>query len=231
MNVVSKKCADCREIKSAVCFSNNSRSKDRLYSYCKDCASSRYKKWHSENRDDRLEYLKTYREYGVDRSLVACVYCEKAFIPTRINNIHCSYECSRDYKYENSKEEYLDKSAERYYKNRESILERHRKYYEGDKRRFKSYELKRYGITIEDYERLLIDQQFKCAICNVSLDGGKDTHMDHSHDTGFPRGILCRACNWGIGQFKDDPDLLRKAADYIEISWDSIRELVLSLME
>ena len=52
----------------------------------------------------------------------------------------------------------------------------------------------------------------KCDLC-----GAEETmHADHCHATGVIRGFLCRACNVGLGHFKDDPELMRRAAEYIE---------------
>lgn len=69
-----------------------------------------------------------------------------------------------------------------------------------------------YGITLADYNAILESQGGCCAIC------GEDSrlHLDHNHKTDEIRGILCQACNHGLGRFKDDPALLRKAADYLE---------------
>jgi len=55
-------------------------------------------------------------------------------------------------------------------------------------------------------------QQGMCAICQVE----PAAHVDHDHDTGAVRELLCFNCNGGLGQFKDQPDVLRAAADYVE---------------
>lgn len=90
----------------------------------------------------------------------------------------------------------------------------------GTKREQKrAYALKTaYGLTLEGFTLLLQSQGGKCAICGQSPTGKrKDAfHVDHCHKTGIVRGILCPACNHGIGKFKDDPKLLRKAASYLE---------------
>ena len=80
---------------------------------------------------------------------------------------------------------------------------------------------KSFGISIDDYKRMLDAQGGVCALC-----GGTETHsykgevrslsVDHCHATGGVRKLLCHACNHGLGCFKDDPDLMRAAALYIE---------------
>lgn len=75
-----------------------------------------------------------------------------------------------------------------------------------------------YGLTPERYEELLEEQSYACAICRDDTWPGKGNapHVDHCHDTGAVRGLLCGRCNVGLGQFKDDSSRLRAAADYLE---------------
>ena len=80
--------------------------------------------------------------------------------------------------------------------------------------------LKGYGLTPETYMEMFEAQNFTCAIC------GGDTHkgskrapnftVDHNHSTGKTRGILCHACNRGIGLFQDSPQIIQNAIDYLE---------------
>ena len=85
----------------------------------------------------------------------------------------------------------------------------------------KHYNLKRnYGITLEDYNRMFEEQGGKCAICSAEDTGGKHKdaafHVDHCHDTGKVRGLLCNQCNLALGKFKDSKKLLQKALDYLK---------------
>jgi Recombination endonuclease VII len=77
----------------------------------------------------------------------------------------------------------------------------------------RTYHLKRrYGITAEEADAMLDAQSGLCAICRIA----PAAHVDHDHETGAVRALLCFNCNGGLGQFKDDPDVLRLAADYVE---------------
>lgn len=75
-----------------------------------------------------------------------------------------------------------------------------------------------YGLSQERYEALLAAQDGRCAICRTDDWPGKDhrPHVDHCHETGRVRGLLCDFCNRGLGLFGDDPARLRAAADYLE---------------
>ena len=71
-----------------------------------------------------------------------------------------------------------------------------------------------YGITIAEYDSLLEKQHGRCLICDQNP--GYPLHVDHCHETGVLRGLLCRMCNPGLGWFGDSPERLRRAADYLE---------------
>jgi hypothetical protein len=77
----------------------------------------------------------------------------------------------------------------------------------------RTYHLKRrYGITAEEADAMLEAQGGVCAICRAA----PAAHVDHDHETGAVRALLCFQCNGGLGQFRDDPYLLRVAAFYVE---------------
>lgn len=72
-----------------------------------------------------------------------------------------------------------------------------------------------FGITLEQYKALLGGQNGVCAICKTPPTTER-LAVDHCHETNVIRGLLCRHCNVGIGNLKDDPNLLRSAVMYLE---------------
>lgn len=75
----------------------------------------------------------------------------------------------------------------------------------------------KYGITLDSYEEMLEKQDRKCYICgNEANYNGKPLYVDHCHDSGKVRKLLCQHCNSGLGMFRDNPELLIKAADYVK---------------
>ena len=82
------------------------------------------------------------------------------------------------------------------------------------------WNLRRYRMTPEEYEKLLKIQNGVCAIClNVeSIKRKKRLSVDHNHQTGKIRGLLCSKCNNGIGWFKEDLVILNRAVEYLRAS-------------
>ncbi len=84
--------------------------------------------------------------------------------------------------------------------------------------------VKKYGLTAESYRALHERQLGMCAICGAEL--GREVnnmsgrperlHVDHCHKTNVVRGLLCGRCNLCIGRMEDSPELLRRAANYLE---------------
>lgn len=87
------------------------------------------------------------------------------------------------------------------------------------KRRERESNLKRnYGFGEEQYNAMLLAHGGVCCICGKppTKGRGKRLNVDHDHETGRIRGLLCVMCNISLGGFNDNPTLLRKAAEYIE---------------
>lgn len=84
--------------------------------------------------------------------------------------------------------------------------------------------IKKYGITVEQFNEMLEKQENQCKICSIDLSHSRSAIcVDHDHSCcptstacgRCVRGLLCHDCNTGLGRFKDSPELLRKAAEYL----------------
>jgi nitrate/TMAO reductase-like tetraheme cytochrome c subunit len=80
----------------------------------------------------------------------------------------------------------------------------------------------RYKVTPEDYDRMYEEQGGVCRICHKECCTGKRLAVDHCHETGKVRGLLCSNCNRGIGHLQDSVELLLRAADYLRNSQDPL---------
>lgn len=78
--------------------------------------------------------------------------------------------------------------------------------------------VRKYGLTLADYDAMLAKQGGNCAICNApEVDQFKGVfHVDHCHSTGAVRGLLCRGCNHMLGVVGDDPLKLLRAITYLK---------------
>ena len=147
-------------------------------------------------------------------------------------------KAARSY-YEKNKESLKQRSKERYAKKRQAILEKMREEYKEKKQEIlkrnkkwrdensdkvliyhrKKHLFTHYGIGLDDFEKMWDDQKAMCANKNcqkpLSLDACGHA-VDHCHQTGRVRAILCRACNVSLGNMKDNPHKIRGLADYIE---------------
>jgi hypothetical protein len=85
---------------------------------------------------------------------------------------------------------------------------------------------KRYGITMIERDKMIVNQNNKCLICGVDFSSIPQNHIciDHNHITGKVRGILCNKCNSGLGMFRDNPGYILKAVEYIKSSESEIKK-------
>lgn len=108
--------------------------------------------------------------------------------------------------------------------------EKFQEYYNRERQRDLNYERYRdsyykysYGITLEEYDKLMILQNNKCAICLKSetiVDNRtkqvRRLSVDHNHETGKVRGLLCKNCNVGLGLFKENLNIIHNLIKYLE---------------
>ena len=74
----------------------------------------------------------------------------------------------------------------------------------------------RYGLTYEEWEQIRGKENFSCMICGITeAELGKVLDVDHCHETGKARGVLCNSCNVVLGRAKDNPKILQAAVDYL----------------
>lgn len=73
--------------------------------------------------------------------------------------------------------------------------------------------LQRYGLAPDEFDAMLREQGYRCPGCQTYI--LDDAQVDHCHDTGKVRGLLCRNCNTGLGQFRDNPATLARLIVYL----------------
>jgi hypothetical protein len=142
----------------------------------------------------------------------SCERCGKDYRPTRKDQRFCNANCR--------------KAGPEYNRAwRLAHRERHtaqvREWQAQNKLRMFDAHLKRtYGITVADFNRMLAEQGGGCGICGTRVGGSKNQgvrlHVDHDHETGEARGLLCGTCNRGIGQLGDDLERVLAAVRYLQ---------------
>jgi hypothetical protein len=114
--------------------------------------------------------------------------------------IYCSYKYNKEYNINNSK-------------GRNS----YRKiWYHNNPERELAIDLKKYGLTLDQYKSIVHQQKKKCAICDGYNGIGRRLDVDHCHKTKRVRGLLCNRCNKALGLFKDSILILKSAISYLE---------------
>lgn len=194
------KCSKCGIIKNSSEFYKNNTNKRGLNYWCKDCnktkkreqysmSPEKYKTASSKYRDSHPGSNKQYREANKEKE--------------KIRSIRY---------YNNNKEKEKKRHADWRDRNPEWSANHHARHPE----KRKENKLRKYNLTLAEYYELLEKQNGKCVICETSGDS-KNTFpcVDHCHDSGMVRGLLCKYCNASLGLMRDDPQLLENAAEYL----------------
>jgi len=118
--------------------------------------------------------------------LTNCKACNTEFEAVHYASCYCSKKCKHKSQYSRQRDYVLDKD----------------------------YQLRKtYGISLEDFARMVDKQDHSCAICKRKVE---KLFVDHCHETGSIRGLLCMNCNTGLGHFRDDPKVLKEAIKYLK---------------
>lgn len=162
----------------------------------KRCTKCGQRKPHSEF------YANAGGKDGLRADCKACVAARRKawYAENREREIHRVKDWQRE-----NREKYLAKQRRWREENREELSRRNRE----------RHLQKTFGITPDDYDRMLEEQGFGCGICGDAPPEHGPLHVDHDPRTGEMRGLLCIRCNNGLGQFRDAPSLLRSAIDYL----------------
>jgi hypothetical protein len=190
----SKRCAECQIVKPAGEFSAERRNRDGLQGRCKAC------------RNVLRPAVVTPPEGYVPPESKPCTKCGLTkpladFSPNRRSWDGRQSSCKAC-----DREGY--KALARRPGGREMIA----------RWEFRSKLKHRYGITAEDYERILASQGGKCALCGrtpADVGGNRRFHVDHCHSSNRIRGILCSRCNIALGTFGDSLEGVLKVVEYL----------------
>lgn len=190
-----KKCGRCKTVKAISEF-YVSKSSGSPHSICKKCQVE----WSAAYRRENPEAVrKTRRKYHLKnrekRNEVSKQYAAK------------HKEALKEYHKEYHRKHAAEISLKHKQRRAQSAIP-----YDREQRR-KSHLKCTFGLTTEDYDRLLESQNGVCAICGKKPKG--KLHVDHCHATGIVRGLLCHKCNAGLGLFCDEPSLMMRAIEYV----------------
>lgn len=171
------------------------------YEAHRDEINSRRKAKHAANREQDNAHERVYREEHRERIKAQDGVRSRTWQETHRDHLHAYQKAWRG--------AHRDQLRAK----RKAYTEAHLDHVRSERRRsnYKTH----FGISIDDYNEILLSQNGRCAICGKEPNG-RLLSVDHDHVAGKVRGLLCHGCNVGIGYLGDNPDRLRLAADYIE---------------
>lgn len=185
-----KRCRDCGEEKPLTEFSPAAKNRDGRTSYCCPCLRERHTQYREQQRGGPSSREAARRAPAGSKWCPGC----QAYQPLDAFGSNAS----------------TVSGVNAYCKPCHNANTRRSRDRSGGSRKY--HLLRRYGITIEQYDAMVEAQGGLCALCRER----PPEHVDHDHVTGAVRGVLCSCCNQGLGNFRDSVASLRAAVDYLE---------------
>lgn len=205
---ISKTCSKCRETRLLSQFNKDKNSSDGWFSTCKACQKENYNlkfKGNTEHQKEKYKKSKQLRQLPlpllpVEKKCSVCLTVKSVDQFNKKSTIKdglmaacraCTKAINKDWRSKNTR----------------------------PKEKIKRYNLKKYQLTLEGFYLLREMQGDRCAICKCEMSLTRQGPcIDHCHSSGRIRGLLCSSCNRGLGHFKDRPEFLVSAAEYIKKS-------------
>lgn len=205
-----KTCRRCQKQKPLTDFYRDSKRPDSLMASCKTCVDEKKNTWKVANQERTVEYHR--RSYQRNLEVI-----KERNQRRRAERLETTKRCNRCLRFKPYVEFSGDKTSPdgRTYACkpcRKEIKAQATPSLHGRR----NEALRKYGITHDDYERMLAEQSGCCAVCKSTDPGGKPHFaVDHDHRTGKNRALLCTHCNAALGQVDDSPELLEALAAYL----------------
>lgn len=228
-----KTCNVCLQAKPLEEFHKASRTPDGLQYRCKQCSISAARQRAIDNPEAKRAADRRYSASGKSKANRKArrdgpqrekLLEQKRQSRERNKADHARRERERRIA---DPERYRGYRQRKYAKDREKILAANRAWALANPDKVLAIRLRHsFGMTVDEFTQKMAAQEGRCAICMTDMTLTGEVHkngtrrrgvcVDHCHETGAIRGLLCTSCNKGLGYFKDDPARLRAAADYIE---------------
>ena len=181
-----KKCTLCKEEKPHKQFQKAAALKSGLSSWCKECSSKTNKAKRKPLTEERLKKAAELKANEIERKCTKCGIIQPISVFRKAGSGRTRGDCKT--------------CADKY--NKPARRERHLK--------------KFYGLSVKDYEDMVLSQTNLCAICGEPEPHiGSSLAVDHNHTTGKVRQLLCSHCNLLLGHAKDSIDILKAAIQYL----------------
>jgi hypothetical protein len=169
---------------------------------CRVCLAKRQREVYKANNEESISY-RTEREKLLAKGFLRCFDCGGIMTLDKFNNHNKGFAGKKTHCKECQK---IRKSK---------CIENNKDTHKNNQKKWQlTRRLRKYGLTLEQYEVIMLKQNNKCRICGDSI-SMKTVAIDHCHNEGHVRGVLCGTCNSGLGFFKDNTESLKKAIDYL----------------
>ena len=197
---ITKVCRKCKKPLPLNCFTKDKYKDSGLFFMCKDCRRI-YRKELLQRR--KLQSPPNPPQYkNLPQELKECMICHYA-LPRSEFGLKLK-------KRKNLRSEHLRSEC------KQCRSEKNKREWLNSNRRWNAI-FKKFGVTREQHAKMFEEQNGKCAICGVpQIEMKKQFAIDHCHNTGKVRGLLCECCNHLLGQSQDNINILQSAIKYLE---------------